>query len=57
MGVVRQQQLHPNPSLTYIFEADDYVAVMGNGEQLAAFQAFAKGVEAAVPIMSDPATN
>lgn len=41
VGVVRQNQIFPNPELDHQFQARDFVAVMGNGEQLAAFQTFA----------------
>ncbi len=41
VGVVHEDQLYANPMLDYQFHEGDFVAVMGNAEQLAAFQAFA----------------
>ncbi len=41
VGVIHEDQLFANPTLDYEFHAGDFVAVMGNAEQLAAFQAFA----------------
>jgi len=40
VGIVHQGHLHTNPAPTYRFETGDFVAVMGNGEQLKAFQHF-----------------
>ena len=40
VGVVHEDELYANPTLDYEFHAGDFVAVMGNAEQLAAFQAF-----------------
>lgn len=41
VGIVHDNQLYPNPDLDYQFSASDFVAVMGNAEQLGAFAAFA----------------
>lgn len=38
VGVMRDGELHPNPDAIYQFAIEDLVAVMGNSEQLAAFQ-------------------
>jgi CPA2 family monovalent cation:H+ antiporter-2 len=38
VGVMRNGNLHPNPDAAYRFTASDLIAVMGNQEQLAAFQ-------------------
>jgi CPA2 family monovalent cation:H+ antiporter-2 len=38
VGVMRNGNLHPNPDAAYRFTASDLIAVMGNPEQLAAFQ-------------------
>jgi CPA2 family monovalent cation:H+ antiporter-2 len=43
VGVMRAGELHPNPDAGYWFDAGDMVAVMGNVEQLEAFQAMAHG--------------
>lgn len=50
VGIVHGDQLYPNPDLAYQFCTDDFVAVMGNAEQLAAFERFAiplKGISPA----------
>lgn len=41
VGVVHQNQIFPNPELNQQFHTGDFVAVMGNNEQLALFKAFA----------------
>ncbi len=38
VGILHGSELIVNPERTYRFAADDMVAVMGNGEQIAAFQ-------------------
>lgn len=43
VGVMRAGELYPNPDAGYRFDAGDMVAVMGNTEQLEAFQAMAQG--------------
>ena len=45
VGVMRNGKLHPNPDADYQFSVGDFVAVMGNSEQLVAFQALAKPVQ------------
>jgi CPA2 family monovalent cation:H+ antiporter-2 len=44
VGVIRDGELYPNPDANYQFAAGDLVAVMGNMQQLAAFQALAMSV-------------
>jgi CPA2 family monovalent cation:H+ antiporter-2 len=41
VGVMRAGLLHPNPEVTYGFAPGDLVAVMGNSQQLEAFQSLA----------------
>jgi CPA2 family monovalent cation:H+ antiporter-2 len=41
VGVMRHGTLHVNPDISYCFTSQDVVAVIGQAEQLAAFQAFA----------------
>ncbi len=41
VGIVHQGHLHTNPAPEYRFVTGDFVAVMGNPEQLANFEAFA----------------
>lgn len=41
VGVMHNGKLHPNPNADYQFSVGDLVAVMGDFEQLAAFQAMA----------------
>jgi CPA2 family monovalent cation:H+ antiporter-2 len=41
VGVMRHGTLHVNPETNYCFTSQDVVAVIGQAEQLAAFQAFA----------------
>ena len=41
VGVVHRDHLHTSLTPTYHFEVDDFVAVMGNRDQLVAFQRFA----------------
>jgi CPA2 family monovalent cation:H+ antiporter-2 len=38
VGVMRDGNLHPNPNANYRFASGDLLAVMGNVQQLAAFQ-------------------
>ena len=45
VGVMRNGKLHPNPDADYQFAVGDFVAVIGNSEQLVAFQALVKPVE------------
>lgn len=45
VGVIRAGRLFPNPHADYEFSAGDSVAVMGNSEQRAAFEALAKPVQ------------
>ncbi len=54
VGIVHNGHLHTNPAPDYRFAADDFVAVMGNGEQLGVFQHFAAINEtvAAIPSAS-----
>jgi K+/H+ antiporter YhaU regulatory subunit KhtT len=40
---MRAGELHPNPDAGYRFDPGDMVAVMGNAEQLEAFEAMAQG--------------
>ncbi|MCB0126094.1 MAG: hypothetical protein KDE58_27745, partial [Caldilineaceae bacterium] len=40
VGIVHRGHLHTNPAPDYQFEAGDFVAVMGDGTQLAAFAHF-----------------
>ncbi|MEZ4622536.1 MAG: NAD-binding protein [Caldilineaceae bacterium] len=40
VGIVHWGHLHTNPAPDYQFEAGDFVAVMGDGTQLAAFERF-----------------
>jgi CPA2 family monovalent cation:H+ antiporter-2 len=40
VGVMRNGNLHPNPNANYRFASGDLLAVMGDAQQLAAFQAF-----------------
>lgn len=42
VGVLRGGELHPNPTTTFNFMANDLIAVVGSSEQLAAFLAFTK---------------
>lgn len=46
VGVLRNGDFTPNPTPNYLFHAGDWVAVMGNGEQLAAFAQLADRVPA-----------
>ena len=46
VGVMRDGELYPNPEADYQFTIGDLVAVMGNSEQLAAFQAMVMPVQA-----------
>ena len=46
VGVMRDGELYPNPEADYQFTIGDLVAVMGNSEQLAAFQAMVMSVQA-----------
>lgn len=46
VGVMRDGELYPNPDAAYQFTIGDLVAVMGNSEQLAAFQAMVISVQA-----------
>jgi len=46
VGIVHHGHLHTNPAPEYRFEAGDFVAVMGNGEQLASFAHFAAAIKA-----------
>lgn len=41
VGILRNQETLANPDVRFTFAAGDIVAVMGNGEQLSAFQAYA----------------
>jgi len=43
VGVMRNGEFVPNPPVDYRFTAGDWVAVMGNSEQLEAFEDIAKG--------------
>jgi len=45
VGVMRDGELYPNPDADYQFTVGDLVAVMGNSEQLATFQALATPVQ------------
>jgi len=45
VSVMRDGKLHPNPNADYQFSVGDLVAVMGDFEQLAAFQAMAAPVQ------------
>ncbi|MDX1520377.1 MAG: cation:proton antiporter [Anaerolineae bacterium] len=45
VGVIRDGKLVPNPSADHQFSAGDLVAVMGNFEQLAAFQSMAASAQ------------
>ncbi len=45
VGVMREGKLYPNPNADYEFSVGDLVAVMGNFDQLLAFQAMAVSVE------------
>ncbi|MAT95922.1 MAG: portal protein [Anaerolineaceae bacterium] len=42
VGVLRESKLHANPGGDFLFESGDLLAVIGNSEQLAAFEAFLK---------------
>jgi CPA2 family monovalent cation:H+ antiporter-2 len=42
LGVMRDGNLHPNPNATCRFVVGDLLAVMGNAQQLAAFQTMAQ---------------
>ena len=44
VGVIRDGELYPNPDANYQFAVGDLVAVMGNMQQLAAFQTLAMSV-------------
>ena len=44
VGVIRDGELYPNPDANYQFAVGDLVAVMGNMQQLAAFQTLAMPV-------------
>jgi CPA2 family monovalent cation:H+ antiporter-2 len=41
VGIMRHGQLQPNPPPEYVFTPGDWLAVLGNPEQLAAFQVLA----------------
>jgi K+/H+ antiporter YhaU regulatory subunit KhtT len=43
--VIQDGKLHPNPNADYQFAVGDLVGVIGNFEQIAAFQAMATPVE------------
>lgn len=49
VGVIRNGELYPNPDTDYQFTIKDLVAIMGNPEQLAAFQTLIAPVHATEP--------